>query len=84
MQVTQQICVVSQKFVEKLQTMAAAEGSTQIPLNPPFLKGESFNPSLEKHALSTVEGRGRGEFCRKRRGNYVANFSDRTLDEIDK
>jgi hypothetical protein len=63
---TAEASVVSQKFVEKLQTMAAAEGRTQIPLNPPFSKGEvslqDANPSLEKHVLSAVEGRGRGDF----------------------
>ena len=52
------------------------------PLSP-FSKGEvSFqdsNPSLEKHALSVVEGRGRGDFGRREGGNYVANFWVRTL-----
>jgi hypothetical protein len=37
---------------------------TQIPLYPPLSKGEfslqDSNPSLEKHALSLVEGRGKG------------------------
>ena len=37
------------------------------PLIPLFFKGGIFswasNPSLEKHALSQVEGRGRGDFC---------------------
>jgi hypothetical protein len=51
---------MSQKFGENLQTMAAAEGGTQIPLNPPFSKGEflpqDLNPSLEK--------RGREDFWR--------------------
>src|SRR5919108_316957 len=37
------------------------------PLGPPFIKGGNCNlriyfPSLEKHALSTVEGRGQGSF----------------------
>jgi hypothetical protein len=38
-QLATNISVLSQKFIEELQTMAAAEGRTQIPLNP-FSKGE--------------------------------------------
>ena len=38
----------------------------QIPPFPLFkggiFFGTNFNPSLEKHALSIVEGRGRGDF----------------------
>jgi hypothetical protein len=51
----------------------------QIPPScPPFLKGEfspwDFNPSLEKHALSRVEGRGRGDFGRNAAGIMKQNF----------
>ena len=70
--------VVSQKFVEKLQTMAVAEGRTQNPPESPFVKGGissvGVKPSLEKHALSIVEGRGRGDFWVEWGGNYVVNF----------
>jgi hypothetical protein len=42
--------------------MGATESVTKSPPSP-FFKGEfspeNFNPSLEKHALSRVEGRGR-------------------------
>lgn len=42
----------------------------EIPLSSPFFKGRSYKqteqilkfPSLEKHALSAVEGRGQGRF----------------------
>jgi hypothetical protein len=69
---------VYQKFAEKVQTMVAAELETQIPLNPPFPKGEfspwDSNPSLEKHALSLVEGRGREDIQGESRVNYAKNF----------
>ena len=61
---------MSQKFIQELQAMTAAEVIGQIPLCPPFLKGEfsprDSNPSLEK--------RGRGDFWPERAGNYLANF----------
>jgi hypothetical protein len=51
---------------QKVQTMAAAEVELKSPFCPPFSKGEfspwASHPSLEKHALSRVEGRGRGDF----------------------
>jgi hypothetical protein len=44
----------------------------------PFSKGEFFpvrsNPSLEKHALSVVEGRGRGDFGRNEVGELCGEF----------
>jgi hypothetical protein len=44
---------------------------TKSPLVPLFQRGSfteyCFNPSLQKHALSGVEGRGRGDF-----GNIAA------------
>jgi hypothetical protein len=57
---------VPQKFHLKSATYGAAEIFSQIPLCPPFSKGDSLggvqNLSLEKHALSAVEGRGKGDF----------------------
>jgi hypothetical protein len=64
--VTKQICVVFQKFVEKLQTMAVAEGSTQIPLNPPFSKGNFFRRTLTplwKRAEGEIFGGTAWELC---------------------
>jgi hypothetical protein len=51
---------VSQKFVEKLQAMAAAEGRTQIPLNPPFFKGGISSVGL-KPLFGKLWKRGEGE-----------------------
>jgi hypothetical protein len=46
--------------------MAAAEVGFKSPLVPLFQRGEiskgMLTPSLEKHVLSVVEGRGRGDF----------------------
>jgi hypothetical protein len=46
--------------------MAATEIALKSPSVPLFQRGNfspvSSNPSLEKHALSVVEGRGRGDF----------------------
>jgi hypothetical protein len=58
--------VVFLNFIPKLQMKQAAELRVKSPLLPPFSKEEfsrkNLNPSLKKHALSTVEGRGRGDF----------------------
>jgi hypothetical protein len=46
--------------------MGAAELALKSPSVTPFSKGDfsssNFNPSLEKHALSAAEERGRGDF----------------------
>src|SRR5437764_10223527 len=75
--------VVSQKFVEKLQTMAVAEGRTQNPPESPFFKGGissvGFKPLFGKACPEHRRREGKGRFLAERRGNYVANFWDRTL-----
>jgi hypothetical protein len=48
---------VSQKFVEKLQTMAAAEGRTQNPPESPFFKGGISSVGIKP--LFGKEGKGR-------------------------
>ena len=56
--------VLTQKFAEKLQTIAAAEGRAQIPLNPPFFKG-----GISSVVLKTLFGKeGRGGFWRNGAG----------------
>ena len=67
--------LMSQKFGENLQTMAAAEGGTQIPPESPFFKGRISSVGLKP--LFGKEGKGR--FLAERRRSYVANFWDRTL-----
>jgi hypothetical protein len=51
--------------------MKATELALKSPAVPLFQRGNflryCFNPSLEKHALSVVEGRGRGDFWGVRR-----------------
>jgi hypothetical protein len=63
------------KFVEEVQTMAAAEVELNPPVSP-FSKGDSLpwapNPSLEK--------RGRGDFWTEYSGGYAANFWVRILE----
>src|SRR5207253_6510667 len=63
--------------------MAAAKGSTQIPLNPPFFKGGissvGLKPLFGKACPEHRRREGKGRFLAERRGNYVANFWDRRL-----
>jgi len=58
-------CVLSPKFTEIVNLHDISRNTDQIPLYPPFSKKECFagdvNPSLTKHVLSEVEGRGRGD-----------------------
>jgi hypothetical protein len=68
--------MVAQKFVEQVQTIAAAGVELKSPLSPFFKGGISaggVNPSLTK--------RRRRDLCVACGGNYVANFRDSTLAE---
>ena len=51
--------VLFQKFIERFQTMAAAE--VQIPVRPPFPKGESSSAGFLTPSLKKVGKRGEGE-----------------------
>jgi hypothetical protein len=50
--------------------MVAAERGTQIPLNPPFSKGEFSSVGVKP--LFGKEGK--GEIFEERCGNYIASF----------
>jgi len=62
--------------------MATVEAALKSPSVPLFSKGEvslqDYNPSLEKHALSEVEGE--GEISGRNEGELFANFWEWRLD----
>ncbi len=70
--------VVTQEFIQKLQTMAMVEAALKSSSIPLFQRGkfrwQDSNPSLGNFGKE-----GKGRFLGGVRGNYVANFWVRTL-----
>ena len=65
--------VVSLKFVEEVQTMAAAEVELKSPSVPLFQRGILFR------GLLTPLEKGKGRFWTEYSGSYAANFWVRIL-----